>query len=105
LLNPAGYVRAELASGRLVVQRSPAHDDGAWISLCTPQSAQSLQAIATAVDPHIQVHVTGSSSDWTAQFVETDNTADELPEVSIAKASRGSTFQFQPRRSLPLIVV
>ncbi len=105
LLNPAGYVMAEIAGDRLVVQRSPAHDDGAWISLCTPQSAQPLQAIATAVDPHIQVRVTGTSSDWSVQFVETDITADELPEVSIAKVSRGSTFQFQPRRSLPLTVV
>jgi hypothetical protein len=29
----------------------------------------------------------------------------ELPEVSVAKVSRGSTFQFEPRRSLPLTVV
>jgi hypothetical protein len=29
----------------------------------------------------------------------------ELPEVSVAKVSGGSTFQFQPRRSLPLTVV
>jgi len=105
LLNPAGYVVAEIAGQRVVVQRSPAHDDGAWISLCSPNSAQPLQAIATAVDPHIQVRVTGTSSDWTAEFVETETTAGELPEVSIAKVSRGSTFQFQPRRSLPLTVV
>jgi hypothetical protein len=105
LINPAGYVVAEIAGDRLAVQRSPAHDDGAWIALCSPQSAQPLQAIATAVDPHIQIRVTGTSSDWTAEFVETDTTAGELPEVSIAKVSRGSTFQFQPRRSLPLTVV
>ncbi|WP_375488572.1 hypothetical protein [uncultured Mycobacterium sp.] len=105
LLNPAGYVVAEIAGQRLVVQRSPAHDDGAWIALCSPQSTQPLQAIATAVDPHIQVQVTGTSSDWTADFVETDTPAGELPEVSTAKVSRGSTFQFQPRRSLPLTVV
>ncbi|MGB9306550.1 MAG: hypothetical protein WCB92_23580, partial [Mycobacterium sp.] len=36
LLNPAGYVLAETESDRLVVHRSPAHDDGAWISLCSP---------------------------------------------------------------------
>ncbi|HXO56411.1 MAG TPA: hypothetical protein VN866_07650, partial [Mycobacterium sp.] len=27
------------------------------------------------------------------------------PEVSVAKVSGGATFEFQPRRSLPLTVV
>jgi hypothetical protein len=105
LLNPAGYVVAETDGGRLAVHRSPAHDDGAWISLCSPDSVQPLQAIATAVDPHIQVRVSGTSTDWTAELAETDTAAAELPEVSVAKVSRGSTFQFEPRRSLPLTVV
>jgi hypothetical protein len=105
LLNPAGYVVAETVRDRLLVHRSPAHDDRAWISLCTPQSVQPLQAIATAVDPKIQVHVSGTDTNWTAELVETDIPATELPEVSIAKVSRGSTFQFEPRRSLPLTVV
>jgi hypothetical protein len=105
LLNPAGYVVAETDGGRLAVHLSPAHDDGAWISLCSPDSVQPLQAIATAVDPHIQVRVSGTSTDWTAELIETDTTAAELPEVSVAKVSRGSTFQFEPRRSLPLTVV
>ena len=88
-----------------VVHRSPAHDDGAWISLCSPESVQPLQAIATAVDPHVEVRVSGTSTDWTAELVETDTPAAELPEVSVAKVSGGSSFQFQPRRSLPLTVV
>ncbi len=105
LLNPAGYVVAELAENRLIVHRSPAHDDGAWISLCSPDSVQPLQAIATAVDPHLQVQVSGTSTDWTAELVETATEATELPEVSVAKVSGGSTFQFEPRRSLPLTVL
>lgn len=105
LLNPAGYVQAEIAGGRLAVYPSPAHEDGAWIALCSPQTAQPLQAIATAVDPHIEVRVSGASTDWIAELAETDSAATELPEVSVAKVSRGSTFQFQPRRSLPLTVV
>ncbi len=105
LLNPAGYVVAETAAERLVVHRSPAHDDDAWISLCTPESVQPLQAIATAVDPHIQVRVSGTDADWIAEVVETDTPATEPREVSVAKFSRGSTFQFEPRRSLPLTVV
>ncbi|MGZ4511560.1 MAG: hypothetical protein ACXVX4_09490 [Mycobacterium sp.] len=104
LLNPAGYVCAE-TSNRLVVHRSPAHDDAAWIALCSPESVQPLQAIATAVDPHIEVRVSGTNTDWTAELVETDTAAAELPEVSVTKVSGGATFQFEPRRSLPLTVV
>ncbi|MGD1283845.1 hypothetical protein ACKUUI_25280 [Mycobacterium seoulense] len=104
LLNPAGYVRAETAD-RLVVHRSPAHDDAAWIALCSPESVQPLQAIATAVDPHVEVRVSGTDTDWTAELVETDTAAAELPEVSVTKVSGGATFQFEPRRSLPLTVV
>ncbi len=105
LLNPAGYVVAEIERNRLVVHRSPAHDDGAWISLCSAESVQPLQAIATAVDPLLEVRVSGTGSDWTAELVETDTPAAELPEVSVAKVSGGSSFQFQPRRSLPLTVI
>jgi hypothetical protein len=105
LLNPTGYVAAETRQNRLIVHRSPAHDDRAWISLCSPESVQPLQAIATAVDPRIEVRVSGTNADWTAELVETDTPATELPEVSVAKVSGGSSFQFQPRRSLPLTVV
>jgi hypothetical protein len=105
LLNPAGYIAAEIMADQLVVHRSPAHDDGAWISLCSPESVQPLQAIATAVDPCVRVRVSGTSTDWTGELAETDAAASELPEVSVAKFSRGSTFQFEPRRSLPLTVV
>ena len=104
LFNPLGYVNAE-TSGQLRVHQSPAHEDHAWISLCSPDSVQPLQAIATAVDPHIHVQITGSDTDWTAELSETDTATTELPEVQIAKVSRGSTFQFQPRRSLPLTVM
>jgi hypothetical protein len=89
----------------LTVRRSPAHDDAAWISLCSPESVQPLQAIATAIDPRIEVRITGTGTDWTAELSETDSAAEELPEVSIAKVSGGATFEFQPRRSLPLTVV
>ena len=69
LLNPAGYVVAEIEGNRLIVHRSPAHDDGAWISLCSPESVQPLQAIATAVDPRLEVRVSGTNTDWTAELV------------------------------------
>jgi hypothetical protein len=104
LFNPVGYVNAE-AHAQLEVHQSPAHDDAAWISLCSPESVQPLQAIATAIDPHIEVRVTGTGTDWIAVLAESDTAATELPEVSIAKVSGGATFEFQPRRSLPLTVV
>lgn len=105
LLNPADYVVAETESNRLHVRPSPAHDDRSWISLCSPESVQPLQAIATAVDPHIGVRVSGTATDWTAELVETDTPTEELPEVSVVRVSGGSTFQFEPRRSLPLTVL
>jgi hypothetical protein len=105
LLNPLGYVAAEIESNRLLVHRSPAHDDGSWISLCSPDSVQPLQAIATAVDPRIEVRVSGTDTDWTAELTETDAAAAELPEVEVVKFSGGASFQFEPRRSLPLTVV
>jgi hypothetical protein len=104
LLNPLGYVNAE-TSGQLRVRRSPAHDDAAWISLCSPESVRPLQAIATAIDPRIDVKISGNGTDWVAEFTETDSAAKEFPEVAIAKVSGGSTFEFQPRASLPLTVV
>lgn len=47
---------------------------------------------------HIQVRVSGTSTEWIAELAEIDTAATELPEVSVAKVSRGSTFQFEPRR-------
>lgn len=105
LLNPVDYVVAEIESNRLHVRPSPAHDDRSWIWLCSPESAQPLQAIATAVEPHIEVRVSGTATDWTAELVETDTATEELPEVSVVRVSGGSTFQFEPRRSLPLTVL
>ncbi len=105
LINPAGYVDAEISDGRLHVRPAPAHDDGAWISLCSPASPGPLQAIATAVDPHLVVGIEGTGSDWTAEFQPGEQTLTESPEVQITKVSGGAGFQFQPRRSLPLTAI
>jgi hypothetical protein len=105
LLNPTGYVVAEVDNGRLQVHPSPAHNDGDWIALCSPASTEPLQAIATAVDPHLVVRITGSDIDWTAEFEHTDTPAKDSPEVQVTKFSLGATFEFEPRRSLPLTVL
>jgi hypothetical protein len=105
LLNPAGYVVAEIEGGRLHVHHSPSHDDGSWVSLCSPASPAPLQAIATAVDRYIAVHISGTADDWTAEFEKTETATKDSPEVEVTKFSQGATFEFQERRSLPLTVV
>ena len=105
LLNPAGYVDADFEGGRMHVHRCAAHDDGTWISLCTPGSTAPLQAIATAVDPHVAVHVEGTDTDWTLELSISDTAAKVASEVEVVKFSGGSTFVFEPRQSLPLTVV
>jgi hypothetical protein len=105
LFNPAAYVTAEFTADAVRVHPSPAHDDGAWLSLCSPAEVRPLQAIARAVDPHLDVEISGSDTDWTARVVHREEPAKEFPEVSVTKVSRGATFEFEPRRSLPLTVV
>lgn len=105
LLNPIGYVRADIGENAVAVHPSPAHDDRAWISLCTPGDVNPLQAIATAVNPHLRVEVEGSDTEWTARLTEADTEAKELPEVMVTKVSSGADFVFRPRKSLPLTVM
>ncbi|NTY61206.1 hypothetical protein [Mycolicibacterium sphagni] len=105
LFNPVGYVVADVEGGRLHVHPSPSHDDASWVSLCSPASPGPLQAIATAIDPHIAVRISGTSDDWTAEFEKTETAAKESPEVEVTRFSQGVTFQFEERLSLPLTVV
>jgi hypothetical protein len=105
LLNPAAYVTAEFGPDTVAVHRSPAHEDGAWVSLVSPTETRPLQAIVAGVDPHLNVEVIGSDTEWTARVIETESAAKEFGEVAVAKVSGGAGFVFQPRTSLPLTVV
>jgi hypothetical protein len=105
LLNPTAYVSAEFGPDTVHIGRSPAHEGGAWISLVTPAETRPLQAIVAAVDPHLDVQLEGSDTDWTARVVETDTAAKEFPEVSVVRVSGGASWVFEPRKSLPLTVV
>jgi hypothetical protein len=105
MFNPAAYVSAEFGPDTVDVRESPGHQDGAWISLVTPGEKRPLQAAVAAVDPHFDVELTGTDTDWTARVIETDTAAEEFREVSVVRFSGGSTFVFEPRRSLPLTVV
>jgi hypothetical protein len=105
LLNPAAYVDAEFGPDVVHVRRSPAHEDGAWVTLVRPGAVRPLQAVVAAVDPHLDVEVAGTAADWTARVIETDHAAEEFSEVSVVKVSGGSSFVFEGRTSLPLTVV
>ena len=105
MFNPVAYVSAEFGPDTVEVRRSPAHEDGAWVSLVGPGERRPLQACVAAIDPHLDVEISGTEAEWTARVIETDTAAKELREVSVVRFSGGSTFVFEPRKSLPLTVV
>lgn len=105
LLNPARYVDARLGGSELTVERGPAHDDGAWISLCGPGEPRPLQAVVRAIDPHLDVEVSGDDQAWALRVVRRDVPAADFDEVAVTRISTGAGFAFEPRRSLPLYPV
>jgi hypothetical protein len=105
LFNPAQYVDAEFGPDGVRVERSPAHEDGSWVSLVHPGEVRPLQAAVAAVDPHLDVELVGGADGWSARIVERDEPAKELSEVAVVKFSGGAAWEFEPRRSLPLTVV
>lgn len=105
LLNAAAYVSASVDSGSVHVRKSPAYEDDAWISLVSPVADKPLQAIVNAIDPYLRAEVTGTATDWTVRVVESDTPAEELGEVAVTKFSGGTSWVFEERKSLPLIVV
>jgi hypothetical protein len=105
LLNPAAYVDATFTGDSVSVSGSPAHEDGGWISLCGPGSVRPLQAAVRGVDPHLDVEVTGTGTDWTATVVRRDEPAPVFDEVAVTRVSTGAGFRFRPRRSLPITPV
>ena len=57
------------------------------------------------MDPHLDIEVTGTETDWSLLVVRRDHTANEAEEVALARFSTGTTFAFEPRTSLPLTVL
>jgi hypothetical protein len=105
LFNPAAYVSLDVDPDFVRVRRSPAYEDGSWISLVSPLADLPLQAIVFAVDPHLRAEVSGTESDWTVRVIATDTEAKQLPEVDVCKFSGGASWVFEDRKSLPLTVV
>src|SRR5690606_11383096 len=104
LMNPLPYVRLERDGDTITVSRSPAHEDGGWLPLCTPEAPGALQAIVRAVNPFLDVETSGTATDWTARVVATGTAAPESGEVAVTKISGGAGFRFEPRTSLPIFV-
>jgi hypothetical protein len=104
LLNPARYVDASVTD-RVCVRRSVAAADGAWIALCSPAFPDPLQAAVRALDPHLDVEVTGGDEEWVATVVRRDQPAPVADEVAVTRISTGTTFTFEPRTSLPITPV
>ena len=105
LLNPAAYVDAEADGAEIVVRPSPAHEDGAWISLCGPGWTAPLQAIVRAADAHLDVEAAGTTEGWRLAVVRRDRPAPEAGEVAVVRFSTGAGFAFEPRRALPITPV
>jgi hypothetical protein len=105
MLNPAAYVAATFADSSVTVSASAAHDDGGWITRCGPSSVRPIQAAVRAIDPHLDVEVTGTDTDWTATVVRRDEPAPDFDEVAVTRISTGASFAFEPRRSLPITPV
>jgi len=105
IMNPAGYVDLQRKGATLHVSASPAHRDGAWVAFCSPAAPAVLQAAVRAVDPHLDVQVCGTDTDWSATVIRTGHAAREADEVKVTKFSRGAAFEFESRRSLPLTVL
>ena len=104
LLNPEAYVDATVAA-HVQVRSSAAHEDGGWITLCGPGSVAPLQAAVRAVDPYLDVEVSGTEHEWTATVVRRDEPAPVADEVAVTRISTGADFRFEPRRSLPIVPV
>ncbi|MGA8256366.1 MAG: hypothetical protein WB767_07295 [Nocardioides sp.] len=104
LLNPAAYTGGVVNDG-VSVAPSDASADGGWITLCGPGRETPLQAIVRAVDPHLDVEISGTDDTWSATVVRRDEAAKEFGEVAVTRFSTGATFEFEERRALPLFVV
>ncbi|MEU6136396.1 hypothetical protein [Nocardioides sp. NPDC047086] len=105
MLNPAAYVSTEVGTDALVVRPSPADEDGAWVSLIGPEWFVPLQVAVQALDPHLDVEVSGLGEGWRVEVVRRAEPAPEASEVAVVRFSTGADFAFEPRRSLPITPV
>ncbi|HEX4189825.1 MAG TPA: hypothetical protein VHZ06_02425 [Marmoricola sp.] len=104
LLNPAAYVTASVGD-EVRVSHGPAHDDGTWISIVGPGRTAPLEAAVRALDPCLDVEVTGTDDEWTACVVRRAEAAAEAGEVAVTRFSTGASFEFTHRKAIPITVL
>jgi hypothetical protein len=75
------------------------------LSLCGPSSPEPLRAIVRAASPYLDVEFSGTDDHWTAAVFVGEVERPEPSEVEVAKFSKGATFRFEPRHSLPIYPV
>ncbi len=109
LLNPARYVHVAQQAEGLRVLPSPAHEDGAWVSLCLSAGEEpwtdALDAVVRAVDPRLAVEVETAGDGWVLRVVRRADASPEPEELAVTRFSTGAAFEFEPRRSLPITPV
>ena len=106
LLNPAAYVSADVDPDFVHVRRSPAYEDGSWISLVSPVADAAAAGHRRRRSTRICApRSRAPSPTGPCASIETDTAAKELPEVEVCKFSGGASWVFEERKSLPLTVV
>ncbi len=105
LLNPAAYVDATFAGSAVVVRPGPADADRAWVTLCGPEQPGALRSLVWGVSPQLDAEIAAVAGGWRLEIVERETPAAEPDEVAVTRFSKGASFQFEPRRSLPLFPV
>lgn len=104
-VNPHAYCGGEVVADALRIVPCDASADGGWITLCGPGRTTALQAAVRAIDPHLDVEVSGTDETWDARVVRRAEPTAEAGEVAVTRFSTGAAFTFEPRRSLPLYPV
>jgi len=106
IFNPRAYVDVSTDGARVTVSRSAAHDDrDSWPTLVGPGRPEVLQAIVRELDPAFDVEITGSDDAWTATVVHGVAPEKEPTPVAFAKMSKGNTWEFTGRKSIPITPV
>ena len=106
LFNPAAYVSADVRTGhRACAPLAGPRGRGLDLAGRRPSRTARCRRSSPPSTRTCDVEVTGTDTDWTAQVIETDTAAKELPEVSVVQVQRRRDVVFEPRKSLPLTVV